>query len=305
MDNRTFQRHMRLTRQQFERFVSDLEQGGMALPVDQRGGPQRVPVVCKALAFLWYMGNQNSFREISDKFLIAQSTAHDCIIEVLGHVCQFASRYIKWPNRCEKNISSGVFSRITHKDRLIGAIDGCHIRIQRPRKRGLDYMNRKGFYSILLQGTCDDQGKFIDIFVGPPGRVHDARMLRLSPLFQNWQAKMDGYFLLGDSAYIGNNFKDFIITPKRDNGRLTDAEHRENTSICKGRVIIENAFGRMKCRYRRLRELQNFNLDIIVKIVVAACTLHNMCMEDFVCEDHPDGCPRDNDDNECECGSYV
>ncbi|CAL8388268.1 unnamed protein product [Boreogadus saida] len=89
----------------------------------------------------------------------------------------------------------------------------------------------------LLQGIVNDEGRFIDIFVGPPGRVHDARMLRGSTFYANWQEKMEDYRLLGDSAYIGQAFP-FIITPKRDNGALTDADHQQNFYISRGRVIV-------------------------------------------------------------------
>lgn len=37
--------------------------------------------------------------------------------------------------------------------------------------------SRKSYYSSL-QGTVDERGRFIDIFSGPPGRVHNARMFR-------------------------------------------------------------------------------------------------------------------------------
>lgn len=46
---------------------------------------------------------------------------------------------------------------------IAGAIDGCHIKIQRPHVRGGDYLNRKGYYSVVLQAVVDD------IFVGAPG----------------------------------------------------------------------------------------------------------------------------------------
>ncbi|KAK0154309.1 putative nuclease HARBI1 [Merluccius polli] len=85
-----------------------------------------------------------------------------------------------------------------------GAIDGCHIKIQRPTLRGGDYLNRKGFYSVLLQGIVNERGRFLDIFVGPPGRVHDARMLRTSDFYRTWEEKMENNELLGDSAYCGN-----------------------------------------------------------------------------------------------------
>ena len=141
-------------------------------------------------------------------------------------------------------------------------------------------------------------GKLIDVFIGPPGRVHDARMLRESDFFQDWQTKMEHFYLLGDSAYIGNAFP-FIVTPKRDNGRLSEEDKVQYTKISKARVIIENVFGRMKCRWRRIRDLQNVNIHVMVEIVLSACILHNLCMNP-VCEDHPEGCPRDDDDDENE-----
>ena len=87
------------------------------------------------------------------------------------------------------------FNSISGLQNVIGAIDGCHIRISRPRKHGDDYINRKGHYSILLQGTCDHNGNFRDIYVGPAGRVHDARMLRCSPIFQQAILANSGSFL--------------------------------------------------------------------------------------------------------------
>jgi len=38
---------------------------------------------------------------------------------------------------------------------------------------------------------------------------------------------MGDYRLLGNSAYIGQAFP-FIVTPKSDNGALTDADHQQN-----------------------------------------------------------------------------
>ena len=193
-------------------------------------------------------------------------------------------------------LSAGVFARSSGIANIIGAIDGCHIRLRRPWRHGSDYLNRKRYFSVLLQGICDDRGRFIDVFVGPPGRVHDARMLRLSPFFHNCHQKLGAYRLLGDSAYIGNSFN-FIVTPKRDNGRLSAADIHDNLLLSRGRVIIENAFGRLKCRFRRLRDLQNVNIDITGKIILAACTLHNMCMDESTCDEHRGGCPPDECDN--------
>ena len=53
-----------------------------------------------------------------------------------------------------------------------GAVDGCHIPIVSPQECPADYYNRKGWHSIIFQGTVDDRGRFIDMYVGPISRLH-------------------------------------------------------------------------------------------------------------------------------------
>ncbi len=64
-----------------------------------------------------------------------------------------------------------------------GAIDGTHIPIIAPVDSHGDYLNRKGYYSLLMQGVCDHKYIFRDINIGWPGRVHDARVFANSELF--------------------------------------------------------------------------------------------------------------------------
>ncbi|KAJ8389500.1 hypothetical protein AAFF_G00118900 [Aldrovandia affinis] len=124
-------------------------------------------------------------------------------------------------------------------------------------------------------------------------------MLRASPFFETWMQYMGQYKLLGDTAYIAQTYP-FIITPKRDNGALTVDDQQLNARISRGRVVVEQAFGRLKCKWRRLRDLSNTRVDIMVKIIVAACALHNMCtgLGEGTCNEHPHGCPREDDENQ-------
>ena len=55
----------------------------------------------------------------------------------------------------------------------VRAIDGTHIPIISPKECPADY-NCNGYRSIILQGTVDHQACFVDVYVGWPGRVHDA-----------------------------------------------------------------------------------------------------------------------------------
>lgn len=55
--------------------------------------------------------------------------------------------------------------------------------IDPPRHGKDEYINRKGNYSLHMQGICDENSRFIDIFVGYPGSVHDARVLQNSDIY--------------------------------------------------------------------------------------------------------------------------
>ena len=181
MDEHTFYRHLRITHSQFDYLSYLLKQLG--LNDEQKGGPAVIPLRQKLTLFLWYMGNQNSFREVSDKFNMSQSSAHRCIVEILTAFCNTVPSFVCWPTLCEKTASSAAFSTKCGIQGIIGAIDGCHIKIQRPNDRGGDYLNRKNYYSVVLQGIVNETGRFVDIFVGAPGKVHDARILRKSTFF--------------------------------------------------------------------------------------------------------------------------
>lgn len=137
MDDYTFASHFWATKPQFEYLLMKLQENGIKKEHIQ--GLPPVPVTKMVLMFLCYMANQNSFREMSDKFDVSQSSAHRIILEVLNIICTMGPTFISWPNTCERAASAAAFH---HRSGVIGAIDGCHIRVIRPHVRGGDYMNR-------------------------------------------------------------------------------------------------------------------------------------------------------------------
>ena len=66
---------------------------------------------------------------------------------------------------------------------IVGAIDSCHIEINAPPENKEDYFNRKQYYSINQRGTVNLRLLFQHVAVGYPGSIHDARVLRLSGIF--------------------------------------------------------------------------------------------------------------------------
>lgn len=65
---------------------------------------------------------------------------------------------------------------------MSGAIDGSHIRKNKPEVCEDAYINRKKYFSIQLQGVVNHERQFIQLHVGFPGRVHDARVFKESNL---------------------------------------------------------------------------------------------------------------------------
>lgn len=116
------------------------------------------------------------------------------------------------------------------------------------------------------------------MYIGKVGSVLDARVLRKSPLYE--KAIEDpkffgGYFLLGDSAYKNLSW---LVCPFKDNGHLTANQKLFNFRYSSTRIQIENAFGLLKTRFWRLLSFNNLRIDIIVRCIMAACVLHNICI---------------------------
>lgn len=74
-----------------------------------------------------------------------------------------------------------------------GAIDGSHVRIDKPIEDPDSYVNKKQYFSLQLQGTVDHRMKFIDVFIGYPGSVHDARVFKNSPIYRDLHVLCEGW----------------------------------------------------------------------------------------------------------------
>lgn len=109
------------------------------------------------------------------------------IVQTLLH------KYIQFPSGNKLDELIDGFLTKWGVPQCVGAIDGCHIPIASPAMNCTDYYNRKGWYSMILQGVVDYSYRFIDINVGWPGSVHDARVFAHSSLYEKITEKT--YFL--------------------------------------------------------------------------------------------------------------
>ncbi|XP_043276044.1 putative nuclease HARBI1 [Venturia canescens] len=251
-----FKAHFRMLPDTFQYILSII---APKLQRETRGTPMICPQKQFLLA-LWRFATPGSFRSISDRF-------------------DLAPLVIKWPTGEEVEEVWAGFEASSGFPKVIGAIDGTHIRIPAPKVNPEAYVNRKGHHSIQLQAICDHKGQYTHCYVGHVGSVHDQRVFRLSEVpsyFGNLLKFPQQCHLVGDSAY---KLHENLLTPYRDNGHLTERQRNYNFSQSSARIAIERAFGLLKGRFRSL--LTVLAVDRVIKIpkhVLACCVLHNICL---------------------------
>jgi len=187
--------------------------------------------------------------------------------------------FISWPSSHQLAKIVNGFKMKRGIEGVVGAIDGSHIPISCPKENPVDYINRKGYHSVVLQAVCDVDLRFTDVYTGWPGSVHDSRIFRNSSLGQTLSENADhlcpgGSFLLGDAGYP---LTCHLITPVRDTGSLSSAEKLFNYYHSSTHMVIERSFGLLKGRFQRLK-MVTAEVDKCVQTIVCACILHNMCM---------------------------
>ena len=133
----------------------------------------------------------------------------DAIIRRLGSM-------LAWPSTLaqKEDIMNGFWTR-RHLPGCLGAIDCSHILIVSPdHEMTRPYVDRSGHKSVILQAVVDCQGRYLDVFAGWPGSVHDQRVPSESLIYEHLtrhglldepvvqlQGKEIGPWLVGDAGY--------------------------------------------------------------------------------------------------------
>ena len=58
----------------------------------------------------------------------------------------------------------------------VGALDGKHIDIKKPKKSDSEYINYKGYFSLVLLALVDADYKFLWVNAGASGSSSDAQI---------------------------------------------------------------------------------------------------------------------------------
>jgi len=210
---------------------------------------------------------------MADRFGISVSSVFRFLRRVITWLMTKLDVMIKWPQG--QNIIRTIEDFRTKQgiSNVLGAIDGTHIRIEKPAMYAQDYCIRKKFFSISLQIVADAHMRITNIHCGEPGSLHDARIFRRSELYHvangdNGVLFPGDTFLLGDSAYPS---LPWLVPPFRDNGYLTPQQRQFNFIHSSTRMSVEKAIGQLKGRFRRIKFFTEYReMSFITNTVTAA-----------------------------------
>lgn len=177
--------HFRVTRPTFNT-LCDLVRRDLQKQNTRMRSP--VSVEARVAVALRRLATGDSFNSCGLQFGIGMSTAKTICSEFELSLLRLKDHFIKFP-LTRQELQRELMDEFEEEygiPQIVGAINGCHIAINAPPDNHKDYFNRKQQYSAVnLQAKVNCNLKFIHVSFGYPGSIHDARVLRLSGLFDS------------------------------------------------------------------------------------------------------------------------
>nr|XP_029720858.1 protein ALP1-like [Aedes albopictus] len=244
---------------------------------------------------LRFIATGDSYRSLEFLSRVSRKTISKFVPEVLNAIYDsLHSTHLKMPRSENEWLKiAEEFERVWNFPNTVGAMDGKHFRIKAPENSGSDFFNYKGFHSVVLLAVVDAHTRFQYINVGSNGRTSDNVIYKCSDLYEALvQGQLElpparqlgsdpmkvPYFLIGDDIFALDKH---LMKPYNRNSNLTVLQEIFNYRVCRARMTVEMAFGRMVSRFRIFQRPVEVSLDTVDGIIKVCCVLHNMLTTDI------------------------
>ncbi|XP_075784101.1 uncharacterized protein LOC142829216 [Pelodiscus sinensis] len=118
-----------------------------------------IPLQKRVAIALWKLSTPDSYRSVGNQFGVGRSTVGAVLMQVVKAINRvLLHRVVRLanPDAVIRGFGALGFPNCG------GAIDGTHIPICAPEHQASRYVNRKGYFSVILQAVCDHRGQFTD-----------------------------------------------------------------------------------------------------------------------------------------------
>ena len=289
--DKAFRRRFKVSRERFWKLVEllrpHLEPDDMGVKMATVSSGSHVPAECQLAATLRYLSGACKM-DAEDLFGIAHTTFYVSLWKVvyaLHSLCQVP--FDPYDEATLTDLAAAMYDRSGGLIKgCVGAIDGMALKIKKPSKldeaNQVNYMNRKGFYSINFQGLADAHRRIIYYDMGTQGSTHDSLAFTVSSLGMKLQERPlpAGFWIAGDEAYVNS---DWLLTPYGKALASSDTyKDNFNFYLSRCRINVECAFGMLVWRFGILRRPIGCSLEHTTKLVAVCVMLHNMAIDDNV-----------------------
>ncbi|XP_028415792.1 putative nuclease HARBI1 [Dendronephthya gigantea] len=111
----------------------------------------------QVLIALRFYATGSFLQVVGDTFGVDKGTVSRVVRDVSLALNRRQQEFIKWPTNVEIADIKNNFFALAGFPCVIGCIDCTHIRIQAPYVHENNYVNRKRYHSINVQGICDHE----------------------------------------------------------------------------------------------------------------------------------------------------
>ncbi len=253
-----------------------------------------LPAGLKLAVTLRHMAAGDSYASLQFAFRVSIPSISKFVPEVCQAILdEYSAEVMAVPKSKEDwKAKAQLFKTRWNFPHAVGALDGKHIRIKKPKNSGSVFRNYKKFFSIILFALVDADYKFVWVDVGVNGSASDGSIFNICELKKGIEAhtitlpdpdplpsddRDMPYFLIGDDAFP---LRTWMMKPySRRN--LTKKENIFNYRLSRARRIVENGFGILANRNRFLLNCCEQTPETVTTMVLAACCLHNLMRTRF------------------------
>ena len=220
-----------------------------------------IPAAKRLAIVLHWLAHASSFSQLAVLYAVGKSTVVSIVhqgIDVLRE--KLTPNTILFPTASELEQVMVDFEALCGLPFCAGALDSTFMPIKKPEEFGDTYFCYKKFCSIIVLGCVDARGIFTYVNAGRPGSIGDSCAFCHSLLYEKiscgeWLARssrlIEGVcvkpFLVADSAFP----LDSTCMKCYDNtGTMANYKRSFNYSLIRTRRVVEQAFGRLKGRWR-------------------------------------------------------
>lgn len=214
--------NFRLSRESFSALMSVLGK-----ECDHGRGPE-----IDTLVFLFWFASATSYCVVARAFDMPRATVHWLVHGMSAKIAALLYQVGRHPPADELPQLGACFARLARSgafNRVVGAIDGCHVRVKPPAEDSACYFSRKLFYSVQLQAICD-MCDIVSQFT-MPGSSRRAPSIKSSPTLHH-----GGYTYLSQPICLMTPFRQPVL------------HHLQARFCClsKVRCVLERSFEMLK-----------------------------------------------------------